>query len=161
MLTLGDKMSDNERTEFYKKQIELEESIIVAAKESIEGIKNNIIKDLILAIVYDSKKHKGFLNSLITLNSQTTPFIDDQARDKIAKTIQKHIDLEAKAIETYKEILTDITDAREKDIVNAIYQDELRHHSLLQRILKNIVELETLDKDEIYDWLMEDAIPRY
>lgn len=155
-------MGDNEITDFIKNQIKLEHEIIEVAQDSVKDVENELIKELILAIAIDSEKHASLLNALLTIKTTTTPFISEEKMKELATNIQKHIDLEAKAIETYKELLTYISDEKEKIIIKTIYQDELRHHALLKRIHKTIVEAETLViDDEMWNLLMEDVIPRF
>ncbi len=62
-------LSDEEKVKFYKKQIELETKIIQAAEESVEDMENKIVKELILAIAIDSKKHASLLGVLTTMNT--------------------------------------------------------------------------------------------
>ncbi|MHA1302884.1 MAG: ferritin-like domain-containing protein [Candidatus Heimdallarchaeaceae archaeon] len=154
-------MSSEEKVEFYKKQIELEQKIIKVAKESAEDLKNALIKELILAIAIDSEKHISMLNALITLNTEVTPFIPEEQAMKLAEVIQKHIELEAITVETYKELLDKIEHEKERIVIRAIYQDELRHHALLHRINKVIVDKETIKEDEMWAFLWEDAIPQF
>ena len=74
------------------------------------------------------------------------------------ETIEKHIELEAKAIDTYKSLLKTYSDnERVKMIISEIYKDEIRHHAFLQVLLKVIVEKETLTEDLLEDWLFKYA----
>ena len=50
-------MSKEERKEFFEKQIEIEEKIIQAARESVKGVKNVLVKEMILSVAIDSEKH--------------------------------------------------------------------------------------------------------
>lgn len=154
-------MSAEERANFYKKQVELENTIIETASKIVGGLKNPLIKDLIDSISIDSVKHKALLSALITLVSETTPFISEQVSDEIKASIKKHIELEAEAINTYKSMLDQLKDSREKMIVEAIYNDELRHHTLLQKIYNTIVKNETLDGDSIWELYTAEVMPQY
>jgi len=154
-------MNQDEKLDFYKKQIDLEEQIIKKAKESVEEIENSLVKELILSIAIDSQKHKSMLNALITLVSETSPFIGEKQSDIIGKVIQEHIDLESSAIETYKELLKKLESEKERFVIRAIFQDEIRHHALLKRLMRVIIEKETLYTSEMWDFLWEDATPEY
>ncbi|MHA1868584.1 MAG: ferritin family protein [Candidatus Heimdallarchaeaceae archaeon] len=154
-------MNQDEKLDFYKKQIDLEEQIIKKAKESVEEIENSLVKELILSIAIDSQKHKSMLNALITLVSETSPFIGEKQSDIIGKVIQEHIDLESSAIETYKELLEKLESEKERFVIRAIFQDEIRHHALLKRLMRVIIEKETLYTSEMWDFLWEDATPEY
>lgn len=154
-------LSDEEKVKFYKKQIELEKKIIQAAEESVEDMENKIVKELILAIAIDSKKHASLLGVLTTMNTSSVPYISEKSLDKIAKNIKKHIELEAQAIETYKELLTKIDTDKEKMIVQTIYHDELRHHALLKRLYEIIIKNEAITEEDLWDYLKDDYIPQY
>ena len=67
--------------------------------------------------------------------------------------MEEHIRLEAEAIKTYKELMVNLENEKEKLIINAIYTDEIRHHHLLKKIHKIIVEKETLTEEEIWQYI--------
>jgi len=133
-------LDDKEKTEFFINQINLEKEIVEAAEESIQNVKNKLVKELILSIALDSKKHAGMLNALLSITSSVQPFIEEEKLDELSENIEKHIKLEAKAIETYKDIIPELKNDQEKMIIQAILTDELRHHTLLKRILNSIKE---------------------
>ncbi|MBY9001053.1 MAG: hypothetical protein KGD64_09075 [Candidatus Heimdallarchaeota archaeon] len=154
-------MSNEEKISFFKKQIELEKKIVQAAEDSVEDMENKIVKELILAIALDSKKHASLLEVLTTMNTSFEPYINEKSLDKIAENIKKHIDLEAQAIETYKELLTKLELEQEKMIVQVIYHDELRHHALLKRLYEIIIKKEAITEADLWDYLKDDYIPQY
>ena len=154
-------MDDKEKTEFFINQINLEKEIVEVAEESIQNVKNELVKELILAIALDSKKHAGMLNALLSITSSVQPFIEEEKLDELSENIEKHIKLEAKAIETYKELIPELESEQEKMIIQHILTDEIRHHALLQRILKSIKEREALTQEDIWDSIKEDFIPQY
>ncbi len=151
-------MDNKELVSFCDEQIELEAEIIRMSTEIVKTIDNPVVRELIAAISIDSTKHRSLLTALKAIYSKSTPFVEEAKASEIAENIKKHIDLEAKAIETYKQLLDKLTDEKAKTIIQAIYADELRHHALLQKIYKNIVEKETLTEKDMYDWLWDDAI---
>ncbi len=143
--------------EFIDKQIELEMKIIKIVEENVSTLGNVFIKEILLGVSMDSKKHATLLQSLRTAVEGPTPFISVDEREKIAKGIQKHIDIEAKAIETYGELVEKSDNEQVKTIAAMIREDELRHHSLLKQLHKTIVEPETLTEDMIWDILWKDS----
>ncbi len=154
-------MNDKEKIEFFVNQINLEKEIVEAAESSIKDVKNELVRELILAIALDSKKHAGMLNALLTITSSVQPFIEEEKLDELSENIEKHIELEAKAIETYKEILPELENDQEKIVIQAILSDELRHHALLKRILTSIKEREALTQEDFWDSIKDDFIPQY
>jgi rubrerythrin len=149
------------KDEIFKQQIELENEIIAAAEKSVSGIKNLLVKEIILSIALDSKKHANMLSALLAIQSTTQPFISEKISKEIEENILKHIKLEQKAIETYKDLLEKIENEQEKMIIQALYHDELRHHALLKKIYSTIIERETLDEGEVWEFIKDDFIPQF
>lgn len=151
-------MNTQERVEFYKKQITLEEKIIESANTSVKDVPNVMVKELILGIAMDSNKHASLLNALIALNTGTTPLIPEEITDQLKANVEKHIELEQQAIDAYKEFWKELEDEKEKVVIKAILNDEIRHHQLLKRIHKMIVEKEALTEQDIWDWTWKDSL---
>ena len=146
------------KLEFYKKQIELERKIISAAEESVKDVKNLFVRELILGISKDSEKHASMLSGLVAMTSDPTPLIDEKLADQLKINLEEHIALEMEAIDTYKELLGTIENDSEKVVIEAIYKDELRHHSLLKRIHKAVIEEETLREKDLWDMVWKDSL---
>lgn len=151
-------MNDKELAEFCKNQIELEAEIIKISQESAKNIKNALIKEMIISITIDSTKHRSMLSAIIGMLEEPTPFIDEEKRDELAKNVEKHIQLEAKAIETYKKLLDELENERAKVVIKEIYNDEKRHHKMLKRIQKNLVEKETFDVEDAWETYYQDSV---
>lgn len=149
-------MSKQDRIEFYKQQIDLENIIYDKANASVKGVENILVNELIMGIALDSKKHATLLNALVSLHAKGTPSIAEDYGVEIRNNIAEHIELERKAIETYRKLLETINDESEKIIIRTIYNDELKHHSLLKTIQKMIVDTLTLSEKEFWDMVEED-----
>ncbi len=151
-------MTDEQLLDFLDKQIALEKEIVEISKKSVDDIKNILVRELIRGITMDSKKHALLLGALKGMLEGPTPLIEEENFDIIKKTIQTHIELEEKAIETYRDLLkNDSLDDRMKTIISEIHKDEIRHHTFLKALLKAIVEKETLTKDMLEDWMFKYA----
>lgn len=146
------------KIEFFKKQVKLENDIVLAAENSVKDFKNKIVKGLIEGIASDSTKHASLLNSLISSHEDSNPLIDEQVTEQLRKNLETHIKLEYEAIETYKELLSTLKDDKEHLIIKYILNDELRHHSLLKKIHKMIVEKETITEQDLWDLTWKDSI---
>lgn len=151
----------SKKDEFFKKQIELENEIIATAEKSVSQLKNLLVKEMILSIALDSKKHANMLSALLVIQSSTQPFIPEKVSKGLEQNILKHIELEQRAIREYKALLEEVENEQEKLIIQAIYHDELRHHSLLRKIYSTIIERETLDEGEVWEFVKDDFIPQY
>jgi hypothetical protein len=94
-------MNKQERIVFYEEQVGFENVIVDKAKALVEGIQNIMIRELILSIVLDSKKHASMFNALVSLLTRSTPSILEEISSEIKDSIIEHIQMEAQAIETY------------------------------------------------------------
>ncbi len=152
-------MSKEERIAFFEEQIEVEKKIVETANRIVKGVKNPLVKEMIVAVALDSQKHETMLNALRNRLTGPSPGIDEVVSDEIGEAIQEHIELEAEALNQYKRFLDDLccSDDKEKIVIKAIYEDELRHHELLRWIFKTIVQKETLIEEDIWDDMWKDA----
>jgi rubrerythrin len=150
-------MDKDETLAFIEKQIDLEYRIIEIVKENVDKLGNAFIKELLLGISMDSNKHATLLKSLRKAVEGPTPFISTEERNKIAKGIEKHIQMEATAIETYGELVEKSDNEQVKTIAAMIREDEKRHHKLLKEMHRLIVEPETLTEDMIWDMIWKDS----
>jgi len=139
--------------QFFRDQMKLEDLIIEKAEQNVQRTDNILISELIRGIALDSVKHKNMLNALITLSSGATPLIEESQMEALGEHIKEHIKLEEKAIESYKEQLNTIEDTRMKLILRYLVQDEQKHHALLTRIDKWIIQPQTLTEDELWDMI--------
>ncbi len=152
-------MSKEERIEFYSNQIEVEKKIVAAAQKAVKGVKNPLVREMILAVAIDSQKHETMLKALLDRITGPSPAIDEAVSDEIAESIREHVELEAQAIIQYRDYLDGqcCTDNKEKIVIKAIYEDELRHHELMRWLYKTIVQKETLIEEDIWDHMWSDA----
>lgn len=142
---------------FLEKQIELEHKIVRVANKSVDHIKNVLVRELIRGISYDSEKHALLLTAIKGMLTEPTPLIEEEDSETIRESIEEHIELEAKAIETYKEVIDKTDNEKIKMILSEIYNDEKRHHALLLRVQKAIVDKETLTEEDLEEWLYKYA----
>ena len=104
-------MNKEETLEFLDQQIALEERILGAVEQNTAGLGNMLVKNLLLGIAQDSKKHAIMLSALKALLEGKAPMMDETQRDAIAGGIKAHIELEAEA-DAARDALED---AREED----------------------------------------------
>ncbi|MHA2290043.1 MAG: hypothetical protein ACXABG_14760 [Promethearchaeota archaeon] len=147
-----------ERVEFFKKQIQLEKDIVASAQAAVKDFKNRMVKELIEGIASDSNKHASLLNSLVAAELGSNPLIEEKVTDRLKKNLDDHIRLEQQAIDTYKELLKTIEGESETLIIKYILNDEIRHHALLKKIHKMVVEKETLTEQDLWDLTWKDSI---
>ena len=149
-------MNAEERIKLFKSQIELEKQIVNTAEASAKNIDNAIVREMILGIAMDSRKHESLLNTLIGLHEKFA-LIDEEQTDQLKQNLEQHIRLEKKAIDTYQKLWGDLEDEKEKILIRYILNDEIRHHRLLKQLHKKLVEKLTLTDEDYWDWAWKDT----
>ncbi|MFX0122593.1 MAG: hypothetical protein ACFFAE_03090 [Candidatus Hodarchaeota archaeon] len=149
-------MDVEKRITLFKAQIELEKQIMNTAETSAKNITNEIIREMILSIAMDSRKHESLLNTIINLHEKFA-LIDEELTDQLKMNLEEHIKLEKKAIDTYQKLLGDLDDDKEKFLVRYILNDEIRHHRLLQQLHRKLVEKLAFTAEDYWDWAWKDT----
>lgn len=143
-------MDIEERIKLFNSQIKLEKQIIDTAETSAKNIENVIIREMILGIAMDSRKHESLLNTLIALHEKFA-LIDEETTDKLLNNIKEHIRLEQEAIDTYQKLLDSLEDEKEKMIIQFILKEEIRHHRFLKQLHKRFVEKITFTGEDFWN----------
>jgi rubrerythrin len=152
----GKKMNVKERLAYFKSQIKIENEIINTAETSAKNIENIIVREMVLGIAMDSRKHKSLLSTLIALHERIA-LIDEPITDQLKQNLEEHIRLEQKAIDTYKKLLDNLEDEREKLIIRFILKDEIRHHKFLKQLHEDLVEKLTFTDEDYWNWAWKDT----
>jgi Mn-containing catalase len=140
-----------ELKKFFEKQIVLENKIVDLANAEAGETDNVFIADLLRGIALDSIKHTSMLSAVISLISGPTPLIEEKHMEALGEHVKEHIELEKEAVETYKKQLELVEDERVKLVLRYLVQDEQKHHQLLKRIEKLIIQPQTLTEDDLWD----------
>jgi len=149
-------MNVEERIKLYKSQIRLEKQIVDTAETSAKNIDNAIVREMILGIAMDSRKHESLLNTLIGLHEKFA-LIDEELTNQLKENLEKHIKLEKKAIDSYQKMWGDLEDEKEKLIIRYILNDEIRHHRLLKQLHSQLVERITFTAEDYWNWAWKDT----
>ena len=150
-------MNEQETLQFLDRQIDLEARIVELVERNTSGLGNVFVKDLLLGVAQDSRKHATLLNGLKASVEGNVPLITEAERDSIVEGIQEHIRLEAQAIETYTRLVSDSENNAVRTIAGVIKEDEIRHHKLLVDLHKALIEPETLTEEHVWDMLWRDS----
>ena len=132
--------------------------IVEEGKKSVKGVKNVLVRELIRGIALDSMKHANMLEAMVALISGAKVFLTEKESERIGGQIKRHIELEKQAIETYSTLLEHIKDERTRLLVDYILKDERRHHELLRKIDKIIVEAETLREEDLWEMVWKYSV---
>ena len=149
--------SKDELVDLFKNQIKIEQTIVDSVKEGLTEIKNPAIKGVLNGISLDSLKHAQMYSSAITLLTSVPQALTEGNLDKQKELVKKHIQLEVDVIQKLGEIIPLVQNEKVKLLLNAILEDEKRHHDLLQKVLNILVKGETITDKDWWDVMWENV----
>jgi rubrerythrin len=148
----GDFLSTGERLlSFLEKQIKVENEIVDSLNKGLVDVENPAVKGTLKGISLDSLKHAQMYASAINLLTKAPKALTQKQLDSQKALVEKHIQIEAVLIERINEQIPNIKDEKVKLLLNAILEDEKRHHSLLQRVLEILVRGEAITEEEWFE----------
>jgi rubrerythrin len=147
----------DELTEFLRKQIEVENEIVKSLNKSLGDIQNPTVKGVLKGISLDSVKHSEMYASAIMLLTSVSQALTQENLDKQRDLVEKHIRMEAELIKKIEKTLPTVENRKVKLLLNAILEDEKRHHGLLKNILEIIVHGEAITEDDWWDVLWKNV----
>ncbi len=149
--------SKDELVDLFKNQIKIEQTIVDSVKEGLTEIKNPAVKGVLNGISLDSLKHAQMYSSAITLLTSVPQALTEGNLDKQKELVKKHIQLEVEVIQKLHEIIPLVQNEKVKLLLNAILEDEKRHHDLLQKVLNIIIKGETITDKDWWDVMWENV----
>ncbi len=156
--------SKNELVGFLKKQIEVENKIVDSINNALNEMANPVVKGTLKGISLDSVKHAEMYAATVQLLTSTPSALSQELTqyhlEKQKKLVEKHISMEAELIKQISEIIPNIENEKVKLLLNAILQDEKKHHELLTKILEILVRGETV-AEEWWNVLRTEYMPRW
>ena len=137
--------------------IDTEEEIVRSVEKSIEDIQNFAVRSALKGISYDSLKHAEMYRSATELLSEPRSTLDERTLDKQRNIVKKHISMEEKIIARLEEMIPQVENKKVSFILNAITEDEKRHHMVLKKVEELILRGETVTDEDWWDALWGDS----
>jgi hypothetical protein len=126
-----------------KEQKAFEDRVAKGLTSWQDSIKNPFVRLFIHRIILDTMRHSDTYQLLIELNERV--LIGEPSREAMTTEISAHIKQEGKMLEQAKKISQTIEDAKFKQILQQIIEDEKKHHKILR-------ELADILKREAAEW---------
>ncbi|MGQ9506768.1 MAG: ferritin-like domain-containing protein [Candidatus Bathycorpusculaceae bacterium] len=147
----------NELIEFMKRQIKVENDIVDSLNNALIDMKNPPVKGVLKGISLDSLKHAEMYAAATELLTRVSQAITQEQLDKQKAVVEKHIRMEAELIKKISNVLPTVEDEKVKLLLNAILEDEKRHHALLKMVLEILVRGETITEADWWDLLWKNV----
>jgi hypothetical protein len=143
--------------DFLKNQIVVENEIVSSLEKALVGMKNPAVKGVLKGVSLDSVKHAEQYTSAVTQLTNYSTALTQENLDEQKALVKKHIEIEAKLIRKLQEMLPQIENKKVEFLLNAILNDEIRHHAMLKMVLEIIVHGETITEDDWWKLLWENV----
>ena len=143
-------MSD-ELERFLKGMVSTEEEIVRSVESAVGDLKNFAVRSVLRGISYDSLKHAEMYRSACELLSEPRPALDEGQLDVQTALVARHIEMEEGVIARLEEMIPGVENEKVSFILNAIIDDERRHHRVLKRVEELLVKGETVTEDDWWD----------
>lgn len=140
-----------ELVSFLKGMVEAEEEIVRSVESAVGDLKNFAVRSVLRAISYDSLKHAEMYRSAGELLSEPRPALDEGQFDVQRALVARHIAMEERVIARLEEIIPGVESEKVSFILNAIIEDERRHHRVLKRVEGLLVRGETVTEEDWWD----------
>jgi hypothetical protein len=135
---------------------DLEERYAVGLDLDYRGYGNEVVRELILSIMVDSKKHAGLYKAAAYTVEGRSLSITDVEYEALEKKLRLHIEKEQEMLEAVKQLIDEVKDERVQKLLIKIYEDELMHHPFLESFLEAILKREMITEEDIWDMLFRD-----
>ena len=136
---------------FLKGMVKAEEEIVRSIESSVGDLKNFAVRSVLRGISYDSLKHAEMYRSAGELLTERRPALDEQQYDEQRVLVARHVAMEERVIARLEEMIPGVENEKVLFLLNAIIEDERRHHKLLKRVEELLVRGETVTEEEWWD----------
>jgi rubrerythrin len=140
-----------ELVRFLNSMVKAEEEIVRSVESAVSDLKNVAVRSVLRGISYDSLKHAEMYRSAGELFSESRPALDEGQLDVQADLVARHIAMEERVIANLEEMIPGVENEKVKFILDAIIEDERRHHRVLKRVEELLVKGETVTEEDWWD----------
>ena len=136
---------------FLKGMVNAEEEIVRSVESAVGDLKNLAVRSVLRGISYDSLKHAEMYRSAGELLSEPRPALDEGQLDVQRALVARHIAMEERVIARLEEMIPRVESEKVSFILNAIIEDERRHHKVLKLVEELLVRGETVTEGDWWD----------
>jgi len=132
----------------------LEEESIKGLSEVAKLAKNPVVDGLISGLIFDSRKHSSWLDAMIGL--KTRGIVTETEKDQLLDLLRSHVAIEKSSLVDYQKIIKaaeakavkpalggTTEDNAIKACLEAILEDEQRHHGILEQLINTLSFMDT------------------
>jgi len=142
---------------FLKVQIGREHEIVESISRILQKITNPAVKAVLKGISLDSAKHAEMYMAAMDLVKGESRALTQEEMDELKRDLELHIHLEENLIREIEKVKPKVTGEKVKLLLEAILEDERRHHRLLREVHETIVKGETITEEQWLDMVWKNV----
>ncbi len=151
------RMGQEDLRETMRRASQREKEYARELEELARSLPNPVLRVLLEGIAEDSYKHsKIYLAALDVLDGKVG-MISRRELEDLKRAIKKHVEEEARMVRLARELADSTENPRLKLLLEAVYEDEVRHHALLKAIEKYVEEHEAIDEEEFWEQVWKES----
>jgi len=117
------------------------------------SIRSDAVRSILQVIVLDTKRHEKFYKTASSLLDPSRKMIKPSELAKIQSSLEHRVQEEVKNLEEVKKIANEEQNPKVKAILEAIIEDEMRHHKIFQTLKEVIIRGEIIEEQDIWEGL--------
>ncbi|MET1127955.1 MAG: ferritin-like domain-containing protein [Thermoproteota archaeon] len=133
-----------------EKAVETERAHAERLRALAKRISHPVLRTLLMGIAEDSAKHAIMYEALLEIARGKIGILSPEELNAFRSEVSHHIEVEKLMIEVVEKALSALDDLRAKLVLDAIRNDEVRHHTLLLTLRDAVAERDTIDEDEFW-----------
>jgi ferritin-like protein len=137
--------------------VRMEKNHASSLSTSVDGLSNVVVREVLRSVAYDSQKHAGLYTAILSLLEGSQQAIVEEEYNQIEAVLKKRIEVESQMTQEVKQLLENGLDGRVKHLLIEIYEDEVRHHTLMMRLLEAVIKREAILKEDMWNMIWRDV----
>ena len=133
----------------YSNMSKMEKEYATQLEKLAKSVKHPALKALLIGIAKDSEKHHKLYESIAQILEKPVTLGDEEYK-VITEGLKKHIEMEKIMIEFIRYRIDEENDPRVKLLLTIIYEDEIRHHSILTTLREKLLEFKEYEEDKYW-----------
>jgi hypothetical protein len=133
--------------------IRMEKAHASSLSSAVDDVSNLVVGEILRGIAQDSIKHAGFYTAILNLMRTENPALNEEDYTRLEDIIKTHIKVEEQMMQEAKTFLEENQDSRVLHLLTEIYEDEVKHHILMKRLLEAIIKREAILDMDLWDSL--------
>lgn len=140
-----------------REMVKREGEIVASLRESLGKISHPAVKGVLEGISLDSVKHARMYEAALKLLQGVKEEVGEEQLREQEELLRKHLRWEEELLGEIDSLLPEVRDEKVRMLLQAIREDEKRHHLLLKKVMELLVRRETITEEDLWDLLWKNV----